>query len=185
MKESGIRRWLPWAAMAVVAVAALSIGTFGQAKPTPTERAQALAATIRCPSCRSQSAATSDTPSSQAVRALIQQRIAAGDSDEQIRDFVASRYTRAILLDPAGSGFSALVWALPVAVALIAVAGLVFRFRDWRPAALAVTDADRTLVADALAGDQPEPDGGEPDAPESDGPESDGPEPDGPEADGS
>ena len=85
------------------------------------------------------------------MRLLIAERIEAGDSDEEIRDFVASRYGREVLLDPSGSGFGALVWALPVIFVVVAVAGLVVRFRDYRPGARTVTEADRDLVADALA----------------------------------
>lgn len=140
--------WLPWAVLAVVVVATLAYGTFGQPAPSDGQRAQTLAATIRCPSCKSQSANSSDTPSSQGVRELIRRRIAAGDSDEEIRDFVAARYP-GTLLDPPGRGFGALVWALPVVGAVIALAVLVLRFRDWRPGAFPVTDADRDLVADA------------------------------------
>lgn len=149
----GLAAWWPWIAMAVVVVAALAIGTFSQPAPTATERAQHLAETIRCPSCKSQAVATSDTPASQAVRQLIHDRIKAGDTDDEIRDYVAAQYSRSILLDPSGTGFNALVWALPVAVAIVAVAALAFRFRDWRPGTLAVSDADRSLVAEALAGE--------------------------------
>lgn len=146
--------------MAVVVVTALAVGTFAQSEPTPEERAQNLAETIRCPSCKSQSVASSDTPSSQGVRLLIKERIEAGDSDEQIRDFVASRYSREILLDPSGSGFGTVVWALPVIFVIVAVAGLVVRFRDYRPGDRAVTQADRDRVAEALHEPQPAAPGG-------------------------
>jgi cytochrome c-type biogenesis protein CcmH len=147
----GPARWAPWIALAVVVVVALGIGTFGQAEPTEAERAQNLAETIRCPSCRSQSAASSDTPSSEAVRSLIVERIDEGDSDEEIRDFVASRYGREVLLDPSGGGVSALVWALPVVMVIVAVAGLVYRFRDYRPGGASASDDDRRLVDEAMA----------------------------------
>ena len=142
-------RWA-WVAMAVVVVGALAVGTLGQDDPTDAERARNLAATIRCPSCNSQSAASSDTPSSQAVRELIAERIEAGDSDEEIRDFVASRYGREILLEPSSSGVSALVWALPVVLVIVALVGLAVRFRDYRPGGRTPSDADRELVAAAL-----------------------------------
>ena len=143
--------WLPWIVMAVVVVVALAIGTLGTDPPTDAERAQRLEESIRCPSCSSQSVANSETPAAKGVKVLIAKRIAAGDSDEEIRDYVASRYDRDILLDPAGKGFGALVWGVPIAVFVLALAALVFRFRDWRPGAVPVTDEDRALVADALA----------------------------------
>ena len=76
-KRRGLAGWAPWIAMAIVVLGALAIGTFGQSEPTDAERAQHLAETIRCPSCRSQAVASSDTPASKAVRDLIADRIAA------------------------------------------------------------------------------------------------------------
>ena len=72
-RSAGLRVWAPWLAMAAVVLAALAYGTIAQPTPTAAERAQHIASTIRCPSCRSQSAASSDTPSSQAVRELIKE----------------------------------------------------------------------------------------------------------------
>jgi cytochrome c-type biogenesis protein CcmH len=135
--------------MAVVVVGALAYGTFGQPEPSARQRAQDLEETIRCPSCKSQSVSNSDTPAAVGVKKLIRAQIAAGRSDEEIRDFVAAQYGREILLDPAGKGFGALVWGVPAAGAVVALAALAFRFRDWRPGALPVTDADRDLVAGA------------------------------------
>jgi cytochrome c-type biogenesis protein CcmH len=93
------------------------------------------------------------------VRAEIRRRIAAGESDEEIRDFLASRYGREILLDPSGSGFGTLVWALPVGFVVVAVAGLVVRFRQDRPSHRHASAEDRDLVDRALHGDDPEGDG--------------------------
>jgi cytochrome c-type biogenesis protein CcmH len=144
---------LPWLAVVVVVLVALAAGTIGQDPPTDEQRAQNLAESIRCPSCKSQSAASSDTPSSLAVRALIAERIEAGDSDEEIRDFVASRYGREVLLDPSGSGFGAVVWALPVVLVVVAVAGLVVRFRGYRAGGSRhASAADEALVAQARQG---------------------------------
>ncbi len=155
-----VRRWLPWIALVLVVVGGLAYGSWSQPAPSDEQRAQSLERTIRCPSCRGQSVANSETPSARAIKLLIRERVAAGDSDEQIRDYVASddRFGREILLDPAGKGFSALVWGVPVVVAVLAVGALVVRFSDWRPGR-AVTEADRDLVASALSGtshDDPE-----------------------------
>jgi cytochrome c-type biogenesis protein CcmH len=138
--------------MGVVVAALLAIGSLGGDPPTLEERARNLEESIRCPSCASQAVANSDAPSAEAVRILIRERLEMGDSDEEIRDYVASRYPngRQLLLDPAGSGFGALVWALPVVAAIVAVAALVRRFGDWRPTHVSATDADRALVEAAL-----------------------------------
>jgi len=144
--------WLPWGLMGVVVLVLLAVGTLGGDPPTLEERARNLEESIRCPSCASQAVANSDTPAAEAVRVLIKERLAAGDTDEEIRDYVASRYPdgRQLLLDPSGSGFGALVWALPVVAAVAAVAALTYRFGDWKPRRVEVSDADRDLVAAAL-----------------------------------
>ena len=91
-----MRRWLPWAALAVVVVTALAVGTFdrdGGAR-SDEERAQALAEDFRCPTCRGQSVADSDAPAAEAIRSQIERQIDEGRSDAEIRDYVLSRYPR-------------------------------------------------------------------------------------------
>ncbi|MCB1029715.1 MAG: cytochrome c-type biogenesis protein CcmH [Acidimicrobiales bacterium] len=149
--KSGPAKWIAWVAMLVVIVVALFVGTVGQPSPTEAERAQNLAETIRCPSCKSQAVASSETPASKAVRELIWERIEAGDTDEEIRDYVASRFPgQDLLLDPEGSGFSGLVWALPVVFVIAAVAGLVMRFAGYRAQPLTASQEDKSLVDAAL-----------------------------------
>lgn len=144
------RRNLLWGLLAVVVVGALTFGTLDQGEPSDGARARALEESIRCPQCRGQSVAQSDTPSARGVSTVIRDQIAAGRTNEEIRDFVASSYGREVLLEPSGSGFSGLVWALPVVMVVVAVAGLVYRFGDWRPSTTSATAADRSLVAAAL-----------------------------------
>lgn len=136
--------------MALVVLVALSVGTFGGSERTDAERSQDLAASIRCPQCSSQSVAQSETPSAKGVKVVIEDQVAAGRSDEEIRDFIASRFGRDVLLDPSSRGFGALVWGLPVAAAIVAVGALVLRFGDWKTAPAEATDDDRERVAAAL-----------------------------------
>jgi cytochrome c-type biogenesis protein CcmH len=141
-----------WIAVAALVVVLLGIGVLDQGERSDAERARDLQEQVRCPQCRSQSVAQSDTPSARGVKTVINDQIEAGRTDEEILDFIASSYGREVLLDPPGSGFSGLVWALPVVVVIVAVAGLVVRFRDYRPGApTEVSGADRDLVASALA----------------------------------
>jgi cytochrome c-type biogenesis protein CcmH len=118
--------------MAVVLVTALVIGTRSNGPTDPLDRAQALEQTIKCPTCRGQSVAESDAAASKAIRTEIARRIAAGQGDGQIRDYFAAQYGEDILLRPASSGWGALVWVLPVAVIVLAAAGLGFAFWRWR-----------------------------------------------------
>ena len=119
--------------MAVAVVVALAIGTFdrGEAR-TPEERMRDIASTIRCPACRSQSAADSDAPTAQAVRVEISERIDEGESDDEIREYFASTYGEEILLTPPARGIGSLVWVVPVVALVGGGAGLWFAFRRWR-----------------------------------------------------
>jgi cytochrome c-type biogenesis protein CcmH len=140
--------------MAVVVAVALAVAVTGE-RPARTleERATALADTVRCPTCRSQSVADSDAPTSQAIRNEIEARLRDGQSEDAIRAYLVSRYGRSVLLNPPSSGVTGLVWALPVAAVVVASAGLVAAFRRWRSgAAPAVTDDDRRLVERARSG---------------------------------
>ena len=78
-----------------------------------------MAETLKCPTCRSQSVADSEAPSAKAIRAEIARRLEAGESEDEIRDYLVSRFGEEILLTPSSSGVTGLVWVLPVvAVAL-------------------------------------------------------------------
>jgi cytochrome c-type biogenesis protein CcmH len=149
------RWWWSWAAMAVVLVAAFAVGiSDGRAPRTESDRVLAIAEEVRCPTCESLSAAESDAPAAQAVRDEIRTRLRAGESKGEILAYLASRYGDSILLRPEAGGVAGLVWALPVALALLAVAGLVAAVRRWRAASptasSAPSDDDRALVEAAL-----------------------------------
>jgi cytochrome c-type biogenesis protein CcmH len=128
-------RRVSWVVLGVVAVVALAVGTLDDgAARADEDRVQAIASTIRCPQCRSQSAADSDAATAEAVRTEIAERVAAGESDAEIRDYFASRYGEQILLTPPADGIGSLVWVLPVVVTVLGAAGLGAAFVRWRRA---------------------------------------------------
>ena len=142
-----MRRLLPWLALVVVVGVALGVGATSSGRRSDEDRMQDIAASIRCPTCRSQSVLDSDAPTADNIRKDIRRRIAAGESDGEIRAYYVSRYGQSILLTPPRSGIAALVWVLPVAALVLAVAGLGFAFRRWRAEpGVAVTDEDRVRV---------------------------------------
>lgn len=151
---AGRGRLAGWVAMAALLVGALVVGvTDGQGPQTPGERARDLAASVACPTCDGQSVAGSDARAARNVRTFIDERIAEGDTDDQIRDTLAARYGEQILLTPGRSGVAGLVWVLPVAALVAALAGVVLAFRRWRGRGVVrASDADRTLVEAARSG---------------------------------
>lgn len=148
-------RRFSWLALAAVVAATLAIGATGDRTPrTEAERVDAIASGVRCPTCRSLSAAESDAVAARAVRDAIRDGIRDGRSDEEIRAFLVSRYGEEILLKPRASGLSGLVWALPVVALAIGFVVIGVAFGTWRRRREDVdapTDDDRVLVERALA----------------------------------
>jgi cytochrome c-type biogenesis protein CcmH len=127
-----MRRWAPWVLLAVVVVGALVAGTRDDGAVTDAERVESIAESIRCPTCRGQSVADSDAPAASNVRKDIERRVAAGESDDEIRAALADRFGDSILLTPPSSGVAGLVWVLPVVALAAAAGGVVIAFRRWR-----------------------------------------------------
>ncbi len=115
-----------WPALVVVLVAALLVGAgvFSSAPPTAAQRAAAIEAGIRCPSCEDLTVRDSDAPTAVAVRAEVAREVAEGRSDGQIRSALVATYGASIVLSPPTSGVAALVWVLPVGGAAVAAAVL-------------------------------------------------------------
>lgn len=151
-KGSPVRRWGPWIAIAVVAIAVLSVAAFGtRSAPTAQDRVSSISRTVKCPVCSGESVAESNAPASQEIRRQIAEQVQQGMTDEQVRSYYAAKYGEAILLTPSASGVNALVWILPVVALAIGIAVLVIVFRRWTTAPERhATDEDRALVDAAL-----------------------------------
>jgi cytochrome c-type biogenesis protein CcmH len=118
--------------LGVVVIAALVVGTRPEGTRTDEERAAAIAATVACPACSGQSVASSDAPAAANLRNDITRRVAAGETDDEIRAAYAARFGDEILLNPPRSGAAGLVWVIPVVGVVAAGAGLTVAFRRWR-----------------------------------------------------
>jgi cytochrome c-type biogenesis protein CcmH len=145
-----IRR-VGWLAMAAVLALGLFVGvTTNRRAGSEGDRFRNLTKSVACPVCDGQSVANSDSDAAKGIRARIAQRVDEGASDAQIRDELADAYGSQILLTPGRSGLDSLVWTLPVAALVVALAGLAVAFRRWGSGAAAhASDDDRALVAQA------------------------------------
>jgi cytochrome c-type biogenesis protein CcmH len=154
-RSSPLRIWGPWVALVVVVITVLSIATFtSRSAPTAQDRVNSISATVKCPVCAGEAVAVSNAPASLEIRKEIAEQVQQGQTDDQIRSFYVAKYGEAILLTPSAEGVNALVWILPVVALALAVAGLAIAFRRWSTAPVdTATDADRRLVASALAGE--------------------------------
>ena len=64
------------------------------------ERARHLSRELRCMVCQNQSIDDSDAPLARDLRLLVRERLKAGDSDQQVLDFLTARYGDFVLLKP-------------------------------------------------------------------------------------
>lgn len=152
LKSPTFRRWSWLVIAALVIVSLVRAGVTEGSPRTDAERARDIATTLKCPTCRGQSVAESDSPSAAAIRAEIDRRLADGQSPGQIRDAIAASYGEDVQLVPGGSGLAGLVWVLPVVALVLGLAAVGAAFARWRRTpTVRATDEDREVVARALA----------------------------------
>jgi cytochrome c-type biogenesis protein CcmH len=110
-------------------------------------RARDLSAHFRCLVCQNQSIDDSNAELARDLRILVRERLVAGDTDQQVIDFVVSRYGEFVLLKPRFSLQNALLWGAPL---LILLAGAAFAFRRARRSGTAkeapLTDEERAAL---------------------------------------
>jgi cytochrome c-type biogenesis protein CcmH len=128
--------------------------------PALETRARALSKELRCMVCQNQSIDDSDAPLARDLRALVRDRLKAGDSDRQVIEFLVARYGEFVLLRPRFSPRTALLWLGPGLLLLVGAFGLVLMARRYRAAAAAagpsnqLSSAEQTKLAEILRRDE-------------------------------
>jgi cytochrome c-type biogenesis protein CcmH len=92
------------------------------ADPALEARARAISREIRCLVCQNENIDDSGADLAADLRRLVRERLTAGDSDRQVRDFLVARYGDFVLLRPPVEPRTWLLWFGPPA--LLAIAGL-------------------------------------------------------------
>lgn len=117
-------RWLPViAAGALLALAAaVAVVAIRPAQPpSAADRADGLAAELRCPDCQGLSVADSPTGAARAIREQIDELLVGGATDDEVRAHFVDRYGEWILLAPSAPA----AWLVPLVVVAAAAVGLV------------------------------------------------------------
>jgi cytochrome c-type biogenesis protein CcmH len=102
------------------------------ADPVMESRAREIGRELRCLVCQNQSIEDSGAPLARDLRLIVRERIAAGDSDAAVKDFVSARYGDWVLLKPPFNLRTLLLWAGPLILFAIAAAGLAVYYRRGR-----------------------------------------------------
>lgn len=137
------------AALALTAASAFAVDPEDRlADPAQEARAREISRDIRCLVCAGQTVDESNAPVAQALRKMVRERVAAGDTDEEVLDAVARRYGDYALLKPRFNLENALLWIGPFLVFAIGAWGAVRFVRAHQAPAEAapLTDEERAAI---------------------------------------
>jgi cytochrome c-type biogenesis protein CcmH len=123
--SSSVRHWvLLLASLAAASVIAPAAGA--QDPPNAAD----LEAELVCPVCET-TLDQSDAPVAQRMKAFIRERIAAGDSEEQIKDALVAEFGPGVLATPSKSGFGLLAWLVPMGALVAGAVAVGLLIRTW------------------------------------------------------
>jgi cytochrome c-type biogenesis protein CcmH len=93
------------------------------ADPALEARAERIGDSLRCLVCQNESIEASSADLAHDLRVLVRERVKAGDTDDQVRSYLVSRYGEFVLLKPVFALHTLILWL--AAPALILGGGLV------------------------------------------------------------
>lgn len=140
-------------ALAALVLLTLVLGSRSDGATSDAQRVERLSEQLRCPVCDGLAVADSPSSTARAIAADVRSRVAAGETDDEIRQAYVAQYGEWILLEPPAGGFGIVAWSLPVMLVVGSAAGAVWVVR--RRAATGTTrpsSAARAVVSRALAG---------------------------------
>lgn len=121
--------WLRLSASVVMLTAAATACASDSSVPVVEARAQEVNKGLMCPVCPGESIDQSQHPRAEVMRRVVGEKIEAGWTDDEIRQFFVERYGPSVLLDPPREGAAWLVWAVPPVILLAAGVALYLALR--------------------------------------------------------
>ena len=117
--------------------------------PVSEDAVHDVAAQLRCVVCQSLSVADSPSETAHEMKDIIRERLAAGETPEQVRAYFVEKYGTWILLAPPRQGFNLLVWVVPFGGIGLGLVLIFVVLRRWsrRPAAAAGPAVDPAMRA--------------------------------------
>ena len=113
-------------AIGLTAGALIAAGTAAAAPPNAAD----LEAELVCPVCET-TLDQSNAPIAERMKTFIRVRIAAGDSEQEIKDALVDEFGPAVLATPRRSGFGLLAWLLPLAALVAGAITVGLLIRSW------------------------------------------------------
>ena len=122
--------------------------------PALEARARVISRDLRCLVCQNQSIDDSDAELAHDLRVLLRERLAAGDSDEQAKQFLVDRFGDYVLLKPPFKSTTLVLWLGPPLLLLsgLAAAFAVYRQRRLKPVAQPLSEEEKARLDRLLKG---------------------------------
>jgi cytochrome c-type biogenesis protein CcmH len=110
--------------------------------PVLEARARAISQEIRCLVCQNQSIDDSNADLAHDLRLVLRERLTAGDSDQQVKDYLTARYGDFVLLNPPFRTKTLILWLGPAALLLLGIAIIAVSARRRRAVVAVPLDED-------------------------------------------
>jgi cytochrome c-type biogenesis protein CcmH len=117
--------------------------------PALEKRAREISAGLRCLVCQNQSIDDSDAQLAKDLRLLVRERLVAGDTNQEVENFLVQRYGEFVLLKPTFGRHTLLLWLTPALVLILGGIGAYAAMRR-RPRPAAALDAEEQKALDDL-----------------------------------
>ena len=120
--------------------------------PALEARAREISQTLRCPVCQGENIDDSNASISRDLRVLVRERLVAGDSNDQVIDFIVERYGEFVLFEPRATGANWLLGLAGPAMLLAggAMAAAFIRSRRSAPVPAALTPEEEARLREIL-----------------------------------
>ncbi|MBL8561618.1 MAG: cytochrome c-type biogenesis protein CcmH [Gemmobacter sp.] len=115
-------------------------------------RAREISQSLRCPVCQGENIDDSNATISRDLRVLVRERLVAGDSNDEVIDFIVARYGEFVLFEPRATGANWLLWLAGPAMLLAggAMAAAFIRSRRSAPVPEALTPEEEARLREIL-----------------------------------
>ena len=136
----------------LLAMPAFAVSDPGELLPDRAQelRAEAIGHQLRCLVCQNESVEDSDADLARDLRRIIRQRVVAGDTDQQVTDWMVARYGNFVRLRPPFNAMTILLWGAPLIALLIGIAAVLIAGRRRPDAPAPLSDAEQQRLADLL-----------------------------------
>lgn len=118
--------------------------------PALEARARDLSKGLRCLVCRNESIDESTAELAKELRILVRERLTAGDTDQEVLDYLVARYGEFVLLEPTKGGANLILWIAPLVLLILGGAAAGFAVTRQRGTTDGLNAAEEARLAELM-----------------------------------